>query len=154
MAESQIICGVFDDKSYGVRPFGGHLTLRGDRISGFLRDLYGRSRVSGTMDREKLEFFKMYDEIERELQRRVLPVDFKFKRENGIWWGTYRIPLSDRTGLAICGTRLCFGNPETSPETLSLEIDKFIADFACRLAPGASSHGRFSDLKSILCNSF
>lgn len=136
MAESHLICGLFDDKSYGIRPFGGYLTLRGDRISGFLRDLYGQSRVSGPMDKNRLEFLKTYTGIERELQRK-LPIDFKFKRENGIWWGRYRIPLSNETRLAVCGTRLCFGSPENSPETLRFEIDEFIANFAHRLAPGS-----------------
>lgn len=107
MAESvglyQII-GSFYQKADGVdMDFNGYFASpKGDeRIFGMLNDPFGKSCINGLYQPElgKLDFTKKY-------QSSLSPINYIFRRDNGLWVGRYfiiesRHPISDATSCSI-----------------------------------------------------
>ena len=114
MAELHSICGLFNEEFSGIKPFGGYLLVEGDKINdGFLSDIYGPSQVSeGVIDKERLEFLKVYIQGDQASYQRGRPISYKFKFENGIWKGEYVTSQPSKTGRAVCKTDLCFKDLE------------------------------------------
>ncbi len=66
-------------------PFGGYFDIDGKRLEGRLSDDCGRSRITGTMTPEVLEFWKTYRK--KEHQKKPASWHYKFEMKNGVWVG-------------------------------------------------------------------
>lgn len=139
MGELYSVSGLFNN-SFGLAPYGGYIT-RGidgevDRIEGQLIDIWGPSRINGSMGADSLRFTKRYDKNEDAFGNPIDPskdLSYEFTLEGDLWKGQFSFP-SGTGGNTVCRTSLFLPNMDfrnvdlRSPEGYASAIMESMVD--------------------------